>query len=236
MRSADGVEGRREEEPELPEDDRQREHEAGVDADHDGDRERLRHSERHGRLVVGRQRAVQPVEKVRVEEVGEDRPDGDRAEHDEEPAAQLLEVLAESRLLGVAETARKPRHVLARRSRARARLVVVAVWRRPSARRAGAPAAATSSSEWPVTASLNSRIPCPSDLPISGSRLPPKRSSAIKRSRTMCQGVWKYPMSLQSSAFALSVWEDGGDGSARRHVVRRGKVSLSREELNSWHC
>src|SRR4051794_25430752 len=106
-----GVEGRGEKEPELPENDRQRQHEAGVDADHDGDRERLRHSERHGRLVVGRQRAVQPVEKVRVEEVGEDRPDGDRAEHDEEPAAELLEVLAERRLLGVAETARKPRHV-----------------------------------------------------------------------------------------------------------------------------
>jgi hypothetical protein len=43
---------------------------------------------------------------VTVEDEGDNRSNGDRAEHDDEPAAELLEVVAECRLLGMAETAR----------------------------------------------------------------------------------------------------------------------------------
>src|SRR5439155_6711801 len=75
-----------------------------------------------------------------------------------------------------------------------------------------------SGSELPVTASLNSRIPCPSDLPISGSRLPPKSSSAIRRSRTMCQGVWKYPTPRRVAPFP---WR-GESRDALARLVRVG--------------
>ena len=41
----------------------------------------------------------------------------------------------------------------------------------------------------PVTESLNSRIPLPSDRPISGRRFAPKRRSATSRRRMISQGA-----------------------------------------------
>src|SRR5262249_19199970 len=114
------IDGGSEEQPDLPDDHRQSEYEAGVEGNRDRHRERPRDAKRKERAVGGRQRLVQPREDMVVEDVGEDRAEDDRSDHHEEPAAQLLEVLAERRLLGMAETARKLRHVLVRRSRARA--------------------------------------------------------------------------------------------------------------------
>src|SRR6185437_7436360 len=104
----------------------------GVDAHRDRDREWLRHSERD-RLDLGRERAVQPVEDVPAEHEGDHRSEDERSQRDNDPAAELVEMLAESRLLGVAETARKPCHAPARRSRARA----------------AAPSSAWATSAWP---------------------------------------------------------------------------------------
>jgi len=72
---------------------------------------------------VGRQRMVQPVEDVPVEDVDDDERDGDRDEHDDEARAQLAEMLDESCLFAVAETPREQRHrARSRWCRARARV------------------------------------------------------------------------------------------------------------------
>jgi hypothetical protein len=80
------LDGRREEAPQLPEHDREGEDEPRVDADGDRRRERLCDAERHG-PDVPRQRVVEPVEHVVVEDVRDDRPDADGADHHEEPTA-----------------------------------------------------------------------------------------------------------------------------------------------------
>ena len=51
-------------------------------------------------------------------------------------------------------------------------------------REGGSSARSSSSSTLPVTASLNSRIPRPSERPISGSRLAPKRRSRTAKTMT----------------------------------------------------
>src|SRR5436305_14183382 len=55
--------------------------------------------------------------------------------------------------------------------------------------------------------SLNSLMPEPRERPISGSRLPPKRSSAIRRIRTMCHGCVRPVMPGRVARFHA-----GGDG------------------------
>src|SRR6185437_15883744 len=100
--------------PELPEDDRQGDHERRPEADPDRGRERLDRAEGRRLLQVVRQRPVQPVEDVAVEDVGDDEGDQDRPEHDEEPGPKLAQVLDERRLLAVAKPARQQPHGLVR--------------------------------------------------------------------------------------------------------------------------
>src|SRR5438105_3253941 len=108
-----------EERPELPEDHRRRQDEARVQADGDGDGERLRDAGREQVAMSRRQRPVQPVEQTRVEREGHDRRHRDGADDDEQPPAQLFEVLPERRLLAVPKATRQTAHTSARRSRAR---------------------------------------------------------------------------------------------------------------------
>ncbi len=83
-----------EETPELPEDHGQRQREAGPEAHLDRGDERLRHSEGDGHLAL-RQGDVQPLDQVVVEDEGDDEADPERGERDQEPGAELVEVLDE---------------------------------------------------------------------------------------------------------------------------------------------
>ena len=103
-------ESRGEEGPDLPEDDRHGDQQRRPEADPDRRGEGFDRAE-GGRLPeVVRQRPVQPVEDVAVEDVGDDERDEDRSEHDEQPRPQLAQVLDERRLLAVAEPPRGEPH------------------------------------------------------------------------------------------------------------------------------
>ena len=104
------LEGGREEGPELPEDDRQREQQAGPQADHDRGRERLDRAEGRRLVEVVRERLVEPVEQPSMERVRDDEPCGEGADGDEQPRTQLAEVLDERGLLAVAKAPREHAH------------------------------------------------------------------------------------------------------------------------------
>ena len=156
---------------------------------------------------------------LRVEHVADHAPDDDRAEADEHPLAQLVEMLDERRLLAVVQATRKPgprwppNHRLPKRRRewtvrfrARARTTRDRCRRRPGSvplphpepvrvrpgPAAEAPNEARVDLRLPVTESLNSRMPEPSERPISGSRLAPNRSRARSEQQNDLHGadVW----------------------------------------------
>ena len=116
------LEGRREERPELPDEDRDRERDRGVERDVERRRERLRRAERQ-RLRPFGQRLREPADDRVPEGVREDEEDRDRAQRDDQPGAELLEVLDERRFLTVAEAPRQPGHRATRRSRRAGRVV-----------------------------------------------------------------------------------------------------------------
>src|SRR5262249_12521246 len=103
-------EGRSEERPDLPEDDRQRDDQGGPEADPDRGRERLDRAERGRLLQVVRQRSVQPVEDPTVEDVRDDERGPDRQQTDDEAGPQLAEMLDERDLLAVAKPPREGPH------------------------------------------------------------------------------------------------------------------------------
>ena len=100
----------REEPPELPEQDRQREDDRAHQAELHDREERLRNAERDRLADVFRQRPVQPVQQSVVDRIGRDEADDEGAETDEEPLPQLFEVLDQRRLLAVLQAARKTLH------------------------------------------------------------------------------------------------------------------------------
>ena len=101
------LDGGCEERPRLPEEDRKRERERRDQAHLHRGRERLGHAERHELLVVG----SGPVSHSMIcswnANVSEEERD-DREERDDQPRAELVEVLDERCLLTVVETAWEP--------------------------------------------------------------------------------------------------------------------------------
>ena len=114
------LEGGREEAPDLPEDDREREQAAREEGDHERGDERLGDTKGDRLAEVVRKRAVQPVEQVPAKDVREDEAEEDGEHADDEARAQLSEVLDERDLLPGAEPPRKKPHGSSRRCRARA--------------------------------------------------------------------------------------------------------------------
>ena len=120
----------------------------------------------------------------------------DREQADDQPGAKLVQVLDERCLLTVSEAARKPPTPLGHRALARRRVPArsprrecreaLRACRAPTKLREALLRAGTSSPcrRRPETESLNSRIPFPSDRPISGRRLAPKTSSRTSKIRT----------------------------------------------------
>ena len=183
VRSCDGLERRQEERPGLPDDDRQRDQEARVDRQPHRRHERLADREGRELLVARRQLALERPDQVVVEDERDDEPDADRADADEEPLSQLFEVLDERRLLAVVSgdaAGVEGAWPSSRRARFRA-AVSAARWCRCVPTGSVPVVWVASGFETPETESLNSRIPVPSDLPISGSRFAPKSSSATSR-------------------------------------------------------
>ncbi len=204
------VDRRDEERPHLPDDHRQRDDDPEVDRDPDRRREGLGGAEGVDVAVLLRDQQLEPVDQVNAKNEPDDRTDDDGADADEQALAQLIEVLDERCLLAVVQATRKPWprhpwHLALRdglgfalsRSRSR-RLFSGRLQRRGGCRDgagrrritsgAGATATGGGSSECVstegvlvVTESLNSRIPVPSDRPISGNRFAPKRSSSTSR-------------------------------------------------------
>src|SRR3954468_21834699 len=105
------LEGGRQEGPELPEDDRQRQQEGGPEADPDRRREGLDRAEGHRLTEALRQGLVEPVEDLPVEGIGDDESDGDRGQGDDQARAKLAKVLDEGGLLAVAKAPGQPGHV-----------------------------------------------------------------------------------------------------------------------------
>src|SRR4029077_5385680 len=93
--------------PRLPDDHGQRDDEAGVEAQPHRGHERLADRERGPPPVPLRQRRGEEPDQVAVKDVRDDEPDEDRADADEEPLPQLLEMLDERRLLTVPEATRE---------------------------------------------------------------------------------------------------------------------------------
>src|SRR5581483_494162 len=163
------LESRREVAPELPEDDWQREREPGDEAHLERGHERLGDAERDGVAVRQRQRRGQDVEHAAAERVGDAEARADRHQADDDPCAELAEMVDELRGLVRLEPARQAQHHAAScRSR---------VTSAGTAKRSG-------SGLSPVTESLNSRIPLPSERPISGSRFGPKTSRRTTPSKS----------------------------------------------------
>ena len=111
--------------PDLPEDHRQREHDPEVDGDPERGQERLGGREGEQRLALVLEHVVgdvlhEPADDVRVQHVADDAADGDGAEADEQPLAQLVQVLDERGLLAVVEPARHARARQAQREDAAA--------------------------------------------------------------------------------------------------------------------
>ena len=140
---------------------------------------------------------------LRVDDEADHGPDRDRRDDDEEALPQLVEMLDKRRLLAMIEATRKPdpRHPQPSRERrlgdglglllrAAAGAGAGAAGldgRRQQEPAAGAAGCGGGSSErvsifvascTPVTESLNSLMPTPSERPISGSRFAPKSSRA----------------------------------------------------------
>ena len=115
------VEGGREEGPELPEQDGQADHDGRVDADHERGHERLGDAEGDQLPLVRRQGALEPADQVRVEGERDRGRDRERDEHDDDPRAELVEMLDQRRLFAVAKAPREAPHAyLARVSRSSA--------------------------------------------------------------------------------------------------------------------
>ena len=112
-------EGGGEKGPDLPEDHGRCEHDSGVQADGQRDRERLGDAECDQAPMAGRQWLLEPSEEARMEGVGDDGRDGKRPDHDEEPSPQLVQMLCERRLFAVGKAARQPAHREASRTRGR---------------------------------------------------------------------------------------------------------------------
>src|SRR5215210_101274 len=162
--------------PELPEDDRQREREAGIETHLERGRERLRDAERDRVPAPRRERLVQPVDQLVVEAVGHRKATRQGERDDDEPAAELAEVLDELRRLAWLQALRQPHQAA----------FFFSTGSRCSKLTGSAIAADASSSclSWLfVTESLNSRKPFPSERPISGSRLGPQISSTTTPSK-----------------------------------------------------
>jgi hypothetical protein len=102
----------REEAPELPEQDREGERDARHQADLERGQERLGDAEGDQLAAVGRQRPLEPADEVLVEDERHRRRDGERDQRDDDPVAELVEVLDERRLLAVAEAPRDPHRAL----------------------------------------------------------------------------------------------------------------------------
>ncbi len=92
--------------PDLPEDDRQREREARVEAHLHRGHERLRDPERHRLASPCRQRLIEPVQQLVMEPVGHRETHGKRQQDHDQPGAELAEMIDEPRSLFVAETPR----------------------------------------------------------------------------------------------------------------------------------
>ncbi len=96
--------GRREEPPDLPEEDRQRDGDRHDRAHLHRVRERLDDAEGDQLvLLVGRERALEPIDDPAVEAERDAAGREDREERHDEPVSQLSEVLDERRLLAMAE-------------------------------------------------------------------------------------------------------------------------------------
>src|SRR5215210_8668246 len=163
--------------PELPEDDRQREREAGIETHLERGRERLRDAEGDRVPAPGRERLVEPFDQLVMKAVGDREAAREGERDDDEPAAELAEVLDELRRLAWLQALGQPHQ---------AAFFLLSTGSRCSKLTGSAIACEASSSclSWLfVTESLNSRKPWPSDRPISGSRLGPKMSSTTTPSK-----------------------------------------------------
>ena len=205
----------REERPDLPEDHRQREQEAGVEADPDRGEERLGDAERdQASRRSGGSGLLEPVDAAAVERVGDAEAGGERDQADDEPArgarrgARPASPLRRSR--GAAASAPQAGGVGCRGRWLRAR-GVAAVGLGDERPRRGL-SLVVSSSSLPVIESLNSRIPLPSDLPISGSRFGPNTSSTTTSRMASSQGRSSQACSEDSSGRRPSPPLLAGDG------------------------
>ncbi len=163
-------------------------------------------SEHREVAVLLRKLEQHPTDQLRAEDVADDRADEKCAQTDEQSVTQLLEVLDErGSLLAVVEAARGSR---GRGTRGIAPLGETGSASRslPAAGAGGAAAsgtlaggvagtgagggraAATASGLSPVTESLNSLMPVPSERPISGNRLAPKSNKMTRSSKIRCNG------------------------------------------------
>ena len=170
---------------ELPEDDRQREDDGAVGRDGQGRRERLGDAEGDQLVVVAGQRPLGDFQQQVVLPEAERQGDAEDDDADDQPGAQLVEVLDEGEAILVGDrldAAGHPRRPLSwsccgRSPRRRGRREP---WPTPTRGRLGA----SSSSSWsfsPPIEPLNSRMPRPRLRPSSGSRFGPKTSRAMTR-------------------------------------------------------
>jgi hypothetical protein len=98
--------------PELPQDDRQGEREAGHEADLHRGEKRLRNPEGNRIAAARGKGSVQPVQEMPVKDEGDCETDHERAERDEDARTELIEMLDERRLLTLAKAPRKTLHGL----------------------------------------------------------------------------------------------------------------------------
>src|SRR5262249_1949741 len=164
------LERRREEGPELPEHDRQREQESRPERDPDRGRERLDRAEGRRLAEVVWQRSVEPLEQMPVEGVRDHERDSDRGKRNDQARPELAEVFDERGVLAVAKAPREPAHQ-------GIPPYEVEEGGDSSPERCGSSGFFSS----PLIESLNSRMPFPSERPISGSRLGPNTSKATIR-------------------------------------------------------
>src|SRR5262249_28040578 len=135
----------------------------GIEAHRKRHRQRLGDAEGDEMAMRRRQGAREHVEDAIVDEECGHGPDRDRTDCDEDALPQLLHVLDERRVFPV----REPAHA----HRSDVSLEV-----------------ASGRLAW-VTESLNSRMPVPSERPISGTRLAPKSISTMTSRMPRCIGL-----------------------------------------------
>ena len=166
---------RGEEAPRLPDEHREGERERGVEADLQRRRERLGHTERD-ELAVVRRRSDQRLDQLLVEDVG-----------DQATPSARMQTGRRGWSSSRCSTGTAPRRTRGGAGVGASDLGngVALAWRCGRATRSSSSGASGSrggrSSSRPVTASLNSRMPLPTDLPISGTRLAPKRRTTTRR-------------------------------------------------------